>query len=190
MLSPFTVVLDSCVLYPAPMRDLLVQCASEGLFRGKLTAEINHEWTSNLLANRPDLNEKQLKRTCELFEHAMPDCLVTNYEALIDGLSLPDLHDRHVLAAAIRCQAQIIVTSNLKDFPAEVLAKYDIEALHPDVFLHLQAGLSLPRFLGCVKSIRTRLKNPPKPAEDYLVILASQGLIRTASFLRDYVELF
>lgn len=120
----------------------------------------------------------------------MPDCLVTNYESLIDGLSLPDLHDRHVLAAGIRCQAQIIVTFNLKDFPAEVLSKYDIEALHPDVFLHLQAGLSLPRFLGCVKSIRARLKNPPKSAEDYLVILASQGLIRTASFLKDYVELF
>ena len=66
---------------------------------------------------------------------AVPDCLVTGYESLIDGLELPDEGDRHVLAAAIRSQAQAIVTFNLKDFPASILDSHDIEALHPDDFL-------------------------------------------------------
>ncbi len=66
---------------------------------------------------------------------AVRDCLVTGYEDLIASLSLPDPDDRHVLAAAIRADADVIVTYNLKDFPAETLAPFDIEAQHPDDFL-------------------------------------------------------
>ena len=50
-------------------------------------------------------------------EH-VPDCLVTGYEPLISGLSLPDADDRHVLAAAIHVGASLIITYNLSDFPA------------------------------------------------------------------------
>ena len=48
-----------------------------------------------------------------------PDALVVGFEPLIDGLTLPDADDRHVLAAAIRGQADVIITQNLKDFPRE-----------------------------------------------------------------------
>ena len=111
------------MLYPAPIRDLLVQMASAGLFRGKLTDQINEEWVSNLLKNRPELNPEILKRTCDLTMASMPDCLVSDYEILISGLSLPDSNDRHVLAAAIHCSAQMIVTNNIRDFPTDVLIK-------------------------------------------------------------------
>lgn len=169
------------------MRDLLVQTASAGLFRGKLTSQINREWISNLLEHRPDLKPELLERTCELIIASIPDCLVTGHEQLISELSLPDPGDRHVLAAAVRCQAQTIVTYNLKDFPRAMLAKYDIEAVHPDSFLRSQADLFLPQFLGCVKAIRERLKHPSISAHDYLIQLASQGLVQTASYLGDFI---
>lgn len=111
----FVVVYDACVLYPAPLRDLLIRLARTGLFRARWTEQILDECFRNLLANRTDLRAEQLNRTRELMVRAVPDCLVTAYEPLIDGLELPDADDRHVLAAAIRSAAQSIVTANLKD---------------------------------------------------------------------------
>jgi len=70
-----------------------------------------------------------------LMDQHATDALVTGYEELIDGLHLPDPDDRHVLAAAIRGRADVIVTCNLKDFPAGALKSYGIEAQHPDEFL-------------------------------------------------------
>lgn len=63
------------------------------------------------------------------------DCLVEGYEYLIPGLSLPDEEDGHVLAAAIRSRSSVIVTFNLKDFPAAMLDEYKVEAQHPDEFI-------------------------------------------------------
>ncbi len=73
------------------------------------------------------------------------DCLVTGYESLITSLSLPDKDDRHVLAAAIRCGADSIVTFNIKDFPKSSLEPYGIEALHLDEFVLSQMGLTIHR---------------------------------------------
>ena len=107
--SPFTAVYDACVLYPAPLRDLLMWLALSGRFRARWTQEIHGEWKRNLLKNRTDLTMEQLDRTSELMDRAIPDACVCDYEALITGLSLPDPNDRHVLAAAIRCGAGVIV---------------------------------------------------------------------------------
>lgn len=121
MLTTRTVVLDACVLYPAPLRDVLVELAVGDLFRGRRTEEIHDEWTRNLAANRPDLDPVKLARTRELMNAHVRDSLITSYESLIGALTLPDAGDRHVLAAAIRCDADIIVTNNLKHFPAKPL---------------------------------------------------------------------
>jgi hypothetical protein len=187
--TQFTALLDSSVLYPAPLRDLLLQLAFSGLFRGKWTNQIHDEWTSNLLKNRPDILPEQLAYTRNKINEVVLDCLVTGYEPLIDGFTLPDPNDRHVLAAAVRTQAQIIVTYNLKDFPSNVLTTYDIEAQHPDAFLRHQIDLFPPRFLSSVKTVRNRLKNPSKTVEEYLDILVSQNLPQTASFLKQYADL-
>lgn len=80
-------------------------------------AQIHDEWKRNVLKNRLDLTVEQLNRTSALMDKAIPDALVTDHEMLCSGLDLPDPDDRHVLAAAIRCNAQTIVTFNLKDFP-------------------------------------------------------------------------
>ena len=132
--SPFTAVYDACVLYPAALRDFLVWLAMSGRFRARWSEQIHDEWKRNVLRNRPDLSAAQLDRTSALMDQAIPDALVTGHEDLIDGLTLPDPEDRHVLAAAIRCHASVIVTFNLQDFPADVLAEFGLEAQHPEVF--------------------------------------------------------
>lgn len=126
--SPFTAIYDACVLYPAPLRDFLMWLGLSGRFRARWSNQIHNEWKRNLLKKRPDLSSEQLDRTSALMDKAIPDGLVTDYETLIPGLSLPDSNDRHVLAAAIRCNASVIVTFNERDFPAEALEPFGLEA--------------------------------------------------------------
>jgi hypothetical protein len=104
------VLYDACVLYPAPLRDLLMQLAVADLFQARWTKEIHDEWTRNLLADRPDIKPASLARCRELMNRHVSDCLVTGYEALRPTLTLPDPDDRHILAAAIHGQAGAIVT--------------------------------------------------------------------------------
>ncbi len=95
----FTAIYDACVLYPAPLRDFLMWLALTDLFRARWTEEIHAEWMRNVLNNRSDLTKEQLTRTKNLMNANVRDCLVTDYESLIETLVLPDLDDRHVLAA-------------------------------------------------------------------------------------------
>ena len=85
----FVVVYDACVLYPAPLRDLLIRIAHRGVVRARWSERILDEWVRNLLANRPDLSAAKLARTRDLMAKAVPDCLVTGYEPIIAGLELP-----------------------------------------------------------------------------------------------------
>lgn len=180
----FTVLYDACVLYPAPVRDLLIRLGRAGLFRAKWTEEILDECFRNIVEDRPDLRPEQLERTRELMNQAIPDCLVTSYQELIAGLSLPDPDDRHVLAAAIRANAQVIVTANLKDFPAEVLERYGIEAQDPDEFVFHLTDLAPTAVWQVVQEQAASLKNPPRTIGQLLDKLSSTGLVRTAAQLR------
>lgn len=184
----FVVVLDACVLYPAPLRDLLMRLATTGLFAAKWTDQIHEEWIRNVLKKRPEL-EPRLLRTRQLMDRALPDALVSGHETLVHGLALPDGDDIHVLAAAIRAGAQIIVTFNLNDFPAKALEPYGIEAMHPDNFVEHQLGLHQGLVIATAKRHRAALTNPPKTAKEYLETLAAQGLVVTADLLGEFVEL-
>lgn len=115
--SPFTAIFDACVLYPAPLRDFMMWLGLSGRFRARWSSDIHEEWKRSLLLNRPDLTRAQVDRTSDLMDRAIPDGLVDRYEALIAGLTLPDPDDRHVLAAAIRCGASVIVPSTSGTFP-------------------------------------------------------------------------
>lgn len=180
-------MLDACTLYPAPLRDLLIQIASTGLFRAKWTTEIHREWMDAVLAKRPDLQRAQLERTRDLMNSTLMDCLVSGYEPLVAIVSLPDLDDRHVLAAAIHARCDAIVTFNLKDFPSTVLSQHNIEAIHPDDFLFHQFGLNQAGVISAANAIRTRLKNPPVSAEIYLATLREQSLPKTVAALRPFI---
>ncbi|ALB41801.1 toxin-antitoxin system, toxin component, PIN family protein [Anabaena sp. WA102] len=176
MVSNFTVIYDACVLYPAPLRDFLMRLAVTDLFKARWTDAIHSEWIKNVLNNRSDLTIEQLNRTKNLMNSHVRDCLVTGYEALIEGLQLPDSNDRHVLAAAIRCNASVIVTFNLKDFPAQALSPYGIESQHPDDFILHLIDLNPTEIYKVVKIHINSLKNPPKTLEQYLNTLSNQGL--------------
>ncbi|MBX9626148.1 MAG: PIN domain-containing protein, partial [Gemmataceae bacterium] len=112
---PPIAVYDACVLYPAPIRDLLVHLAVLDVVAARWTDAIHDEWVESLLADRPDLTRGQLERTRALMNTHVRDCLVTGYEDLVPTLTLPDPDDRHVLAAAVRAGAGAIVTFNLAD---------------------------------------------------------------------------
>ena len=182
------VVYDACVLYPAPVRDLLMEMAISDMVQAKWTERIHQEWMSSLLKDRPDI-EQRIRQTRKLMDAAIPDALVRHYESLIDGITLPDPEDRHVLAAAIKCGAQLIVTANLKDFPHEHLAPYGIDALHPDEFIEQQFGLAQDAVIACAKRIRARLQNPEISADRYLAVLSSSKLPVTAGLLQEFKEL-
>ena len=120
---------------------------------------------------------------------AVRECLVTGYEDLIASLALPDPDDRHVLAAAIRAGAGIIVTYNLSDFPAELLARFDIEAQHPDDFLCGLLDLAPAVVCAAVKRQRESLRAPPRTAAELLTTLENQGLTQAVAALRQFVDL-
>lgn len=188
MILRFIALLDANVLYPAPLRDLLLRLAIADVFAARWTERIHEEWIRNLLKNRTDLTSEQLQRTRYLMNSNVRDCLVETYEALESRLVLPDEDDKHVLAAAIKCNAQAIVTFNLKDFPADELSKYDVEAIHPDVFIQNQIDLNVGLVCKVVKKHRHSLKKPPKSISDYLDTLESCGLVVSADILGQYAE--
>ena len=184
--SPFTAVYDACVLYPAALRDLLMWLGLSGLYRARWTSQIHEEWKRNVLKNRPDLTLKQVDCTSALMDKAIPDALVTGYEDLCSSLDLPDPDDRHVLAAAIRSKAEVIVTFNLKDFAAHILAAYDIEPMHPDDFISDLWDLDQAAVLAAVQKQRRSLVRPPMEVGAYLDMLMRQGLLQTSKALGPY----
>ncbi len=147
----FVVLYDANVLYPSTLRDLLIRIAQAGLVQAKWTDQILDEVFGNLATNRPDLDPRRLARTRDLMNRAVRDCLVTGYEPLVDALDLTDPNDRHVLAAAIKARAQVIVTRNLKDFPSTVLEEWDMEAKSADAFILDQIDLNPDSVHGAVQ---------------------------------------
>lgn len=188
-MAGLTVLYDANVLFPAPLRDLLVELALTGLFRARWTARIHNEWIRNVLEDRPDLDLARLQRVRELMDRAVPDCLIQDYEPLVASLHLPDPADRHVLAAAIVGRAQAIVTFNLRDFPEPLLRNYDVEARHPDEFLAQLISLDRDSVLAAVRTVRGRLRNPPRSVAEYLERLETKGLKATVTELRRFASL-
>ena len=185
---PFTAVYDACVLYPASLRDLLIRLAQTGLFRARWTNEILDECFRNIAAKRPELKLEALERTRDLMNRAIRDVVVDGYQILISGLDLPDPDDRHVLAAAIRCGAEVIVTSNLRHFPADKLARYELEAQHPDEFVLNLIDLDPVAVSSVVREQAAALKNPPLSVLDVLASLESAGLVQSVARLRNQIH--
>jgi hypothetical protein len=187
----YTAILDANVMFPVNVFDILAQFCIEGLFTAKWSQDIDDEWTKNLLESRVDLTQDQVFRKRDRQRIALPDWEVEKekYQPLIEAIHLPDLNDRHVLAAAIAGHADSIVTFNIKDFPNQALDQYDIEAIHPDDFICHQLDLMPYQALTAIKHIRLRLKNPPYTAEDLLDSYKRSGLVTTVSKLKDAIEL-
>lgn len=119
---------------------------------------------------------------------AVVDSLVIGYEDLIESLHLPDPDDRHVLAVAIRSDADAIITFNQRDFDDAELAKYDIYTEHPDEFVSNMITLYTPKVISVVREMRGRLRKPSKTVEEFLKTLHQQGLPQTVNRLSEFSE--
>ena len=184
----FTALFDANVLYPAPLRDLLLQLATTKLFRARWSSVIHDEWIGTAKKIRPEVPYTRWDELRRLMDAHAEDCLVTDFEPLIETLSLPDPNDRHVLAAAIKGQADVIVTFNLRHFPEAELNTYDLSAQHPDVFIRDLIDLEPDTVAESARIVRARLKNPPLSVDRYLETLLQQGLVETVSELRLFQE--
>ncbi len=179
----FTVLFDADVLVPAAQRDLMIRLAQAGLFRGRWSNQILDEMEQAILRRQPELGDK-LARTRQLMCDGLADCLITGYEELIGGLELPDSGDRHVLAAAIRCGAQVIVTNNQRHFPADVLDGFEIEAQTADEFVLNLVDLRPVLVATILQRQADALRNPPQTIDDVLATLEKVGLKRSVAELR------
>lgn len=180
----FIVVYDANVLYPDIVRNVLVRLAKAGVCRARWTDEILDEMFGNLKKHRPDLDPLKLDRTRELMCKAVPDCIIDGYSDLIPSLKLPDPKDRHVLAAAIRAGAQLIVTYNLKDFPDEYLAQWDIEAKHPDGFVEDAFHIDGRVTHQVISEIAGATRKPKLTIADVIDAIEERGLTVSAALLR------
>jgi hypothetical protein len=189
MKRPVVAVLDANILYFAPLRDLCIRLAQAGLVRAQWTEEIHEEWVRSLIRDKPHLLLERLSRTRKLINEAVRDCLVSGYEHLIPSLTLPDADDRHVLAAAIRGRAEVIVTYNLRHFPQEALTRFDIEAVHPDDFVADLFELAPGPVCAAVREQRLSLHNPPRSADQLLRTFEGLGLTQTVARLRQFIDL-
>jgi len=182
------VVLDACVLYSAVVRDILLNLAQRLLFDPHWSPIIQDEWTRNLLKNRTDLDEKRIDRTIGFMNHFFPFANVTNFEHHIPTIQLPDPDDRHVVACAIQCEAEIIVTENLKDFPAKELSKFDIIVQHPDSFIcdlfKINKKVSIEAFNVQLETLR----KPPRTKEELLETFKKCGLPKAAELFAQTTE--
>jgi len=181
-------VFDACVLYCAPLRGFLLNLATDRQVKPFWSAEIQDEWTRNLLRNRFDLTQGDTERTRRGMDVRFPNALVRGYESIIPALTLPDPNDRHVLATAIHVSAECIVTFNLDDFPKTVLQPYGIETLSPDEFVLRLIQQRPRRVLKVARDHRLSLTRPPKTVDEYLATLEKQGLPKTVAFLREYKD--
>ncbi|MEU0616353.1 PIN domain-containing protein [Streptomyces albogriseolus] len=179
----FVVLYDACVLYPNTLRDLLIRVSQKGVVRAKWTDVILDEVDRNI-ARDYNVAPETLARRRTLMNQAVRDCLVTGFEPLVEGLKLPDMDDRHVLAAAIQVSAQVIVTNNRKDFPADYLANWGIERKSADDFILDLLGLDDRVVYACVQEIATSRRRPPHTFDDVLGQLERSGLTESVAALR------
>lgn len=172
-------VLDANVLYPAPVRDYLLHLAEQSLYIPKWTDDIHDEWIRNLIRQRKDISIQSLLSAKNAMNNAFPDANIIHYKHKIGELDLPDQEDRHVLAAAIMANAQLIVTFNVRDFPTDIVDKFGIRSIHPDLFIF---ELIQQNERSCFNALRiqtSRLKYPPKSTNEVLSLLKKCGLSKS-----------
>ena len=153
-------VIDACVLFQMPLCDTLLRIAEEELYRLHLSQKILDETTNNLVKKNKMTKEKA-DRYQQQIKQYFPESIVEDYESLIP-LMTNEPKDRHVLAAAVKIKADVIITFNLKDFPLESLQLFDIKAQHPDRFLlDLFSNYGIDTGAEIVKQQTAALKDPP-----------------------------
>lgn len=177
----FPALLDTCTLFGGALCDLTLELAEQGTFRPLWSEGILTELDRNL--RRRGIPDDAVNYRIATMREAFPDALVEGYEDLVDQMRC-DKKDRHVLAAAVRANAEVIVTFNLRDFPEESLQPYQIEAIHPDDFLLDQFDLYPAATIRAVEEITGRYEAPAMSNQEFLERIDKAGAPKFASIVR------
>lgn len=181
-MARFSAVLDANVLVPVAQADTLLHLAEAALYRPLWSTTILEETVRAVEFIHPELRDSRLAlRRVEVMNEAFDDACVQDWEHLLPAIDLPDANDRHVVAAAIRGRADVIVTANLKDFPADALTRFNLQAQHPDEFVMNQLDLDPDRVMAALHAQASDTRNPPLTVEKLLERLNRCGL-------RDFAE--
>lgn len=188
----FTALIDACALFGALKRNLLLSLADADLYRVRWTARILEEVERNLaahLAKKGDESARQkAERARQAIEHAFPDASVSGHEGLVDCIrGMPDPNDRHVVAAALKTRASVIVTDNKADFPSDVLGPFDLEVKSTDEFIADTIDLDQGRAVAAVRQMRERFHKPEMSADALLLLMEARGLTLSVDMLRGHV---
>lgn len=188
----FTALLDACVLASPLKRNLLLSLAEAAFFRPRWSERIMDETEraiEKLMTDKGFENPTaDAARARSAMERAFEDAMVTGFENLEAGFGdLPDAGDRHVLAAAVKTRASIIVTDNLRDFPDAILRPLDLEAKDADAFIADTIDLRVAQAVPALRRMRERLRRPEKTPETLLLDMEKIGLTLTADALRDHI---
>lgn len=177
----FIAVLDANVVYPVIIRDLLFWFAHYDLYTPKWSQHIFNEWKRVTIEK--GVSEEEVNKRITKANEAFPDAEVINYRGLIEHLQLPDENDRHVLAAAIKTNANVIVTNNIKDFPPDYLQSFGLNAKTADDFLTDIIDLNPDQAIAAFKEMVLNKKNPQMDEFEVLNQLRKVGLKDTADYL-------
>lgn len=183
----FTATLDTNVLYQVVIRDLLFWFAHFDLHTPRWSQNILDEWVRVIIRNHEGLTQEQLRKQVELSEKVFPYARVEKYENLIDSLQLEDPDDRHVLAAAIKVNANVIVTQKIKDFPDEYVEQFGLHVLTPDDFICDIIDLDHERSVEAFKQMVLHKRNPDLDEFEVLDMLRKNGLTKSADFLHSQI---
>ncbi|MFK7943001.1 MAG: RSP_2648 family PIN domain-containing protein [Paracoccaceae bacterium] len=158
------VFLDACVLFPSFTRSLLLSMAVEGIYKPLWSARVLEEWRRAIGRKHGDAAASQAEIAAKRMERAFPNAEVPACPDLEAQIRLPDPADAHVLAAAVEAGADVLLTFNLRDFPARTLAAHGVEARHPDAFLWAAFDAEDARMRALVCGVLTEFDIPPDRA--------------------------
>jgi hypothetical protein len=188
VLEPSIAIFDACILYPFHLRNIVVQAAVDRLVEARWTDAIHGEWVRSLTTDLPAIPIERLQITRRLMNDALPVAMVNGYEEHIPKVILPDLDDRHVVAAAIAAKASLILTWNLRHFPENELKKFGLRRMNPDEFLSGLFDKAPDLVIGSLANARRNLSKTRVAASDFIAILNGQKLVQLSKRVEKFVS--
>lgn len=175
-MAGFIATLDACVLVPITLADTLLRVAERELYRPVWSERILAETMDAICAVHPEADPDAIRRRISDMNTTFEDACIEGWESIEINIILPDPDDRHVVAAAVCGRAGVIVTSNLKDFPAAVLKPFGLEVLSPDDFLLDALDLAPRIVLDVIREQAAHSRRPVLSPVDVVARLARAGV--------------
>jgi predicted nucleic acid-binding protein len=177
----FTVILDTCVLVPAFLRDLLLNLAEEGVFTIRFSEDTLAELSDVLKRPKFKMAPSRVDWLISQIRENFDECVVSSYQEIRLSPDLPDPEDAHVIQAALKGHAQQIITYNVQDFPVEELERLDLEVQDPDILLESVFDLYPKRCSQTIKRWLAKNRRPPQNLHEFQTALINCRLKRAAA---------